>query len=351
MELLKELCTSAGISGFESEIAKIMEREFRNSCDSVEIDNFGNVLAKKGKGNRRTKKGKGNRRIMLAAHLDEIGLMVKHISKDGFINFVKIGGIDDRSLMDQVVIIKSKKGDVPGVIGSKPPHLLKEEERKKVIRYEELFIDIGAKDGKDAKKRIEIGDPVIFNPNFGRLNNDFYYGKAIDDRLGCYILLKVMEKIPRIDTTIYAVGTAQEEVGLKGARVSAFKLNPDYAFVVDTTIAGCTPHLKETESNLKAGKGPAITIAEASGRGVVTHPRVRELLIKTARKNKIPYQIDVLEGGMTDGAIIYLTREGVPTGVISIPCRYIHAPSGVFNRKDVDNAIKLLVKTLTNLDL
>lgn len=340
MKLLEELCTAAGISGFEGDIVNIMQRELRKSCDSVETDSFGNVIAKK---------GKGKNKIMLAAHMDEIGLMVKYISKEGFISFVKIGGIDDRSLLGQRVIVKAKKGDVSGIIGSKPPHLQKDEERKKVIEHEEMFIDIGVKDDKDAKKRIEIGDPIIFEPNFGRLNNNFYYGKAVDDRIGCYILLKIMEKIPKnINATVYAVGTAQEEVGLKGARVSAFKVSPDYAFVIDTTIAGGTPQIKETESNLKVGNGPAITITEASGRGVVTHPKLREFLMKTAKKNKIPYQIDVLEGGMTDGAIIYLTREGVPTGVVSIPCRYIHAPSGVFSMKDVDNAIKLLTKVLTN---
>jgi len=338
MELLKKLCNAHGVSGFEGKVTEIMKKEFKKSCESIEIDSFGNVIAKK---------GKGEKKIMLAAHMDEIGLMVKHINEKGFINFVKIGGIDDRVLINQRVIIKTKKGDIPGVIGSKPPHLQKEEERKNVIKHEELFIDIGARDQKDAKKRVEIGDPIIFEPNFGQFTEDVFYGKAIDDRLGCYILLRVMEKIPRdIDMTIYAVGTAQEEVGLKGARVSAFKLNPDYAFAVDTTIAGDTPQIKETESSLKIGKGPAITITEASGRGVVTHPKLRELLIKTAKKYKIPYQVDVLEGGMTDGAIIYLTREGVPTGVISVACRYIHGPTGVFNMKDVDNAIKLLTKAL-----
>lgn len=338
MELLKKLCNAHGISGFENNVAEIMEKEFRKSCESVEMDNFGNIIAAK---------GKGKKKIMLAAHMDEIGLMVKHINKNGYISFVKIGGIDDRILLNQRIIIKSKSGDLVGVIGSKPPHLQKDEERKKIIKHDEMFIDIGAKDEKSAKKMVEIGDPVIFEPNFGRLNKNLMYGKAVDDRLGCYSLIKIMEKIPRnINATVYAVGTAQEEVGLKGARVAAFKLNPDYAFAVDTTIAGDTPQLKETESNLKIGGGPAITITEASGRGVVSHPKLRELLVKTAKKYKIPYQIDVLEGGMTDGAIIYLTREGIPTGVISIPCRYIHSPTGVFDIRDIDNSVKLVVKAL-----
>lgn len=338
MELLKELCTMDGISGFEKNIAKIMQREFRKTCDSVEVDNFGNVIGRK---------GNGKRKIMLAAHMDEVGLMVKHINEKGFVSFVKIGGIDDRILLGKRVVIKSKKGDVQGVIGSKPPHLQKKKEREKIIRHEELFIDIGAKNEKEAKKKIEVGDPIIFEPNFGKLTDDLLYGKAIDDRIGCYTLIKIMEKIPKnIKATIYAVGTAQEEVGLKGARVSAFKLNPDYAFAIDTTIAGDTPQIKETESSLKIGKGPAITITEAGGRGVVTHPRLRELLIKTAKKYKIPYQIDVLEGGMTDGAIIYLTREGIPTGVISIPTRYIHGPTGIFSMKDLNNSVRLLTKVL-----
>lgn len=338
MELLKELCTMDGISGFEKNIAQIMQREFRKTCYSVEVDNFGNVIGRK---------GNGKRRIMLAAHMDEIGLMVKHINEKGFISFVKIGGIDDRILLGQRVVIKSKRGDVQGVIGSKPPHLQKKEEREKIIKHDELFIDIGVGNEKEAKKRIEVGDPIIFEPNFGKLTDDLLYGKAIDDRVGCYALIKIMEKIPKnIKATIYAVGTAQEEVGLKGARVSAFKLNPDYAFAIDTTIAGDTPQIKETESSLKIGEGPAITITEAGGRGVVTHPRLRELLIKTAKKYKIPYQIDVLEGGMTDGAIIYLTREGIPTGVISIPTRYIHGPTGIFSMKDLNNSVRLLTKVL-----
>jgi len=339
MKLLEDLCRASGISGFEHEVSDIIKNELKKSCDSVEVDSFGNVIAKK---------GNGKKKIMLAAHMDEIGLMVKHINKEGFLNFVKIGGIDDRILMQQRVIIKAKKGDITGIIGSKPPHLQKEEEKKKIIKHDELFIDIGAKDEHEAKSMVDIGDPVIFEPNFGNLNDNLYFGKAVDNRLGCYALIKIMRQIKLKDVTIYAVATAQEEVGLKGARVSAFKIDPDFAIAIDTTIAGGTPGITENESSLKLGQGPAITITEASGRGVVTHPRIREIFVKTAEDNKIPYQVDVLEGGMTDGAIIYMTREGVPTGVISIPTRYIHGPSSVFSMDDVDNSIKLVVEALAN---
>jgi len=343
MELLKELCMVDGVSGFEKKVAAIMKRELSKTCDKVDVDAFGNVIGQR---------GTGKRKIMIAAHMDEIGLMVKNISEKGFVSFVKIGGIDDRTLLSKKVTIKAKKGDVSGIIGSKPPHLQKKEESEKVIKHEDLFIDIGAKDKKEAEKKVEIGDPIIFDSSFGMLDKDIVHAKAVDDRIGCYALLKVMEKLPKkLDATIYAVGTCQEEVGLKGARVAAYRIDPNYAFAIDTTIPGDTPMVKESESSLKIGAGPAITIAEACGRGLISHPDMRELLINTAKKNKIPYQIDVVEGGMTDGAMIYLTREGVPTGVISIPCRYIHTDNGVFSMKDLDATIDLLVKALTNFDL
>ncbi|MBN2251001.1 MAG: M42 family metallopeptidase [Candidatus Altiarchaeota archaeon] len=340
MDLLQELCTVDGISGFEKKVAEVMRRELNKTCESVEVDGFGNVIGRK---------GRGKTKIMIAAHMDEVGLMVKNINEKGFISFVKIGGIDDRILLGMTVAVKAKKGDVTGIIGSKPPHLQKKEEAEKIIKHEDLFIDIGAKNREEAAAKVEVGDPVAFQPVYEKLNDDFVCAKAIDDRIGCYALLKIMEQIPKnIDATVYAVGTCQEEVGLKGARVAAYKINPDYGFVLDTTIAGDTPQVKETESSLKTGLGPAITIAEACGRGLISHPKVREHLTDTAKKHNIPYQLDVVEGGMTDGAMIYLTREGVPTGVVSIACRYIHGPGGIFSMKDLDNAIKLLSKAIAD---
>jgi len=341
IELLKKLCNTSGISGFESNIAEIMKKELNKSCDKVETDLFGNVIARK---------GKGKKKIMLAAHMDEIGLMVKHITKEGFLNFVKIGGIDDRILLGQRVVIESKKGSVLGIIGSKPPHMQKEDEIKQAIKHENLFIDIGCKDKKEAEKKVEVGDPIVFEKNFGNLNGDLYYGKAIDNRIGCYAMIKIMEEI-EADAEIYAVATAQEEVGLKGARTSSFKINPDLAIAIDTTIAGDTPQMKENESSLKIGNGVAITMIEASGRGVIVNQKIREIFIETAKKNKIKYQIDVLEGGMTDGATIYISREGIPTGVLSIPTRYIHSPTAVFSIKDVESAITLTLRSIKNIDI
>ncbi|MFA6321103.1 MAG: M42 family metallopeptidase [Candidatus Omnitrophota bacterium] len=334
--LLKKILEATGISGYEGEIAKIMAGELKKSCDSVEIDNFGNVIARK---------GKGKKKIMLAAHMDEIGLMVKQITKEGYIHFIKIGGIDDRILPAQRVIVKAKKGDCFGIIGTKPPHLQKDEERKHPLKYEDMFIDIGCKNKEEAEKKVEIGDAIIFEPNAGILGGKLYYGKAADDRIGCYALIKIMERL-KVDAEVYAVATGQEEVGLKGARTAAFKVDPDFAIAIDTTIAGDTPMITERESSLKLGNGVAITIIEASGRGVIVSEKVKDLLMSTAKANKIKYQVDVIEGGMTDGAIIYMNREGVPTGVLSIPTRYIHSPTSVFSIDDVNSAIELVIKSL-----
>ncbi len=334
--LLKKILEAPGIPGYESQIAKIMHGELKKSCDEVGIDNFGNVIARK---------GKGKKKIMIAAHSDEVGFMVKHITKEGYVNFIKVGGIDDRVLPAQRVVIKSKKGDRLGVIGTKPPHLQKEEDRKHPLKYEDMFIDIGCKNREEAERRIEVGDAVIFEPNSGILNGKLYYGKAVDDRIGCFALIKIMEKL-KTGAEIYAVATAQEEVGLKGARTSAFKIDPDFAIAVDTTIAGDTPQIAERESSLKLGSGVAITIIEASGRGVIVNEKIKDLLINTAKANSIKYQIDVIEGGMTDGAMIYMNREGVPTGVLSIPTRYIHSSTGVFNIDDLNAAVELTVKAV-----
>lgn len=334
--LLKELLDASGVSGYEEEVSSIMQRELRKSCAEANIDNFGNVIAKK---------GKGAKKIMIAAHLDEIGFAVKHINNEGFLSFIKIGGIDDRILPGQRVIVKSKKKSVLGIIGARPPHLQKEDERKNPIKHDDMYIDIGCKNKQEAESKVSIADPVIFEPNSGLLNEDLYYGKAVDNRVGCYALLKIMQKV-KSKASVYAVATAQEEVGLKGARTSSFKVNPDFTIVLDTTIAGDTPLIKEKESSLKLGKGVAITTIEASGRGFIVSSKVKDRFVNTANKYKIPYQIDVLEGGMTDAAVIYMNREGLLTGVLSVPSRYVHCPTGVFSLNDLNSAVELAVKTI-----
>lgn len=338
--LLKKLSDAPGVSGFEEEIRNIIIDELKDHVDEVEVDQMGNVIT--------TRKGKPEgKKIMLAAHMDEIGLMIRYIDKNGFIKFSKIGGINDQMLLNQEVTIHTDNGEVTGVIGSKPPHRMKESERKKILDYENMFIDIGAKTKEEAETRVKLGDPITIKQEFTELGN-FYKGKALDNRIGCAIMIEVMKRA-ETDATLYGVGTVQEEVGLKGAKTSAFKLNPDMALALDVTIAGDHPGIKEEDAPAKMGKGPAVILVDASGRGLITHPMVKELIITAGNEDVIPYQLEVSEGGTTDATAIHLTREGIPTGVISPPTRYIHTPVSVVDMEDVENAVNLILAVLKRL--
>ncbi|MBU4534286.1 MAG: M42 family metallopeptidase [Euryarchaeota archaeon] len=337
-ELMKKLSQLPGISGFESEVVNLIESELEDHVDHIEKDRMGNIIALK-KGDPKSPK------VMLAAHMDEIGLMVRHIDKKGFIKFSKIGGINDQMILNQIVHIHSKNGPVIGVIGSKPPHRMKPAEKKKITSYEDMFIDIGAKSNKQAEELIEVGDPITFSNDFYELPNSLITGKALDNRVGCLIMIETIKRVD-CDINIYGVGTVQEEVGLKGAKTSAFKINPDFALALDVTIAGDHPGMKEDEAPAKIGKGPAIILTDASGRGIITHPKIKEWLITTAKEEEIPVQLEVSEGGTTDATAIHLTREGIPAGVVSVPTRYIHTTVSIASMEDIENTVNLLVKAL-----
>ena len=340
-ELLEKLSNAPGVSGFEDEVRNLMKKELQESVDDLEVDKLGNLIA--------IKKGKPEgKRVMLAAHMDEIGLMVRYIDKKGFIKFSKIGGINDQMLLNQEVYIQSSTGKIVGVIGSKPPHKMKEAERKKILEYENMFIDIGASSLEEAEKKVSVGDPIIIKQKFAELQNQLIKGKALDNRVGCAILIEVMRRV-KSSATLYAVGTVQEEVGLKGAKTSAYRINPDLALALDVTISGDHPGIKEEEAPAKAGKGPCIILTDASGRGLITHPQVKEMLIQVAQEEEIPYQVEVSDGGTTGATAIHLTRQGIPTGVISPPSRYIHTPVSVVHLQDVENAVKLIVAVLEKL--
>ena len=333
-DLLGKLSNASGVSGFEEEVRNLMIRELEGHVDDLQVDNMGNLIA--------IKEGEPDgKKVMLAAHMDEIGLMVRYIDKEGFIKFSKIGGINDQMLLNQEVCIHTAQGEVMGVIGSKPPHRMKAAEKKKVLEYEHMFIDIGAANREEAEEKVNVGDPITISQEFSALGTELVKGKALDNRVGCAVLIEVMKRV-RSDATIYAVGTVQEEVGLKGARTSAYRINPDLALALDVTIAGDHPGIKEEEAPAKTGKGPCIILTDASGRGLITHPQVKELLIEVAKEENIPYQLEVSEGGTTDASAIHLTREGIPTGVISPASRYIHTPVSVVNVKDVEMVVELI---------
>lgn len=343
-ELITKLSNAHGISGSEGNIRTILEEDLKPYVDEMRVDKMGNLIA--------VKKGEGPS-IMLAAHMDEIGLMVKYIDDNGFLKFVKIGGWYDPTLHSQRVIVHTTKGPIPGVIGSKPPHVMKPDDRKKPPEAKDMFIDIGAKDKEDAANMgIIVGTPVSMDREVKKLANGKITGKAFDNRAGCAILIDAMRQIANMDikATIYAVGTVQEEVGLKGARTSAFGLNPDIAIAIDTTIPGDHPGISKDDSVLDTGKGGVITIADAAGRGIIAAPQVIKWLVETAEKNEIPYQTDVGDGGTTDATAIHLTREGIPSTVISVATRYIHSPVEVLDLADLQSCSDLVAKAAQSVN-
>jgi endoglucanase len=339
-ETLEKLSNACGVAGREEEVRSLMKNFLKPYVDEVKEDKLGNIIG--------IKKGKKNApKVMLAAHMDEIGLLVKIISKKGFIQFAKIGGIDDRILLAQKVIVYTEKGPLHGIIGSKPPHIQKEEERKRVLTCDELFIDIGAENQEQAKKMgVKIGDPVGFDIKFAKVGKNIVIGRAFDDRVGCAVMVEAMKRLEKTECTVYAVGTVQEEVGLRGATTAAFGIYPDVGIALDVTIAGDVPGVREVEAPIKLGKGPSIEIADM---GLIAHPKVVRLLVDAAEENKIPYQLETGLPGSTDAARISLTREGVPSGVISIPTRYIHSPSSLLSLEDAEKAVKLTVAAIQKI--
>jgi len=335
--LLGRLSNAHGISGREGNVQQIVMDEIKPYVDEVWVDSLGNVIA--------TKKGE-RPSIMIAAHADEIGLMVKQIDEKGFLRFIHIGGWYDPTLLNQRVVVHAKSGPVFGVIGSKPPHVMKEEERKKPIEAKEMFIDIGCQSQKEAEGLgIAPGTPISMDRTFASLQGDIVTGKAFDNRAGLAAMIEALKRT-KSKSTIYAVATVQEEVGLKGAKVSTYRLNPDMALATDVTIPGDHPGIDKKDAPIEMGKGPVIVIADASGRGLIATPSIVEWLVGTAKEFNIQVQLEASEGGTTDATAIYLTKEGIPTGVLSVATRYIHSPVEVLSLSDIDKSAELIARAL-----
>lgn len=337
VDALEKLSNANGVTGREDQVRELMKQYLKPYVDEIREDRLGNLIAfKRGK--------KGAPTVMLAAHMDEVGLMVKNIKKQGFLQFTKIGGIDDRILLAQKVIVHTDKGPLTGVVGSKPVHIQTEEERKKVIDADKLFIDVGAKDKEEAEKMgVQVGDVVSFDTKFAQLSSDVVLGKAFDDRVGCAVLVETMKRLGKVDCNVYAVGTIQEEVGLRGATIAAFQVEPDVGIALDSSVAGGMPGVEEGKAPAKIGQGPVLTVADA---GLITHPKVLRLFIDSAKENSIPYQLETGIRGATDAARIALSREGVPSGVISVPVRYIHSPAAILELDDAEKAVRLAVAAI-----
>lgn len=341
-DLLRELTAAAGVSGFEGEVRQIMRGRLA-PLTHIELDRLGCIIAKK------SGDGEGPR-IMLAAHMDEIGFMVKAVTEDGFLRFTPLGGWPEQVLLAQRVTIKGRKGDVPGVIGSKPPHLMDREERKKMVKIKDMFIDVGAKDREETYSLgIRPGDPIVPVGNLELMKNEkFIMAKAIDDRVGCSLLIEVCEKLTGDNhpNTLYAVGTVQEEVGTRGSATSVAAIDPDLALVLDVSIATDVPGLKD-EVEGKLGRGPTIGLYDSS---MIPNINLRDLCIQTAEEFNIPYQYSIMEGGGTDGGRIHLHGIGVPSLVIGVPVRYIHSHVGIMHLDDYLWARRLLIELIKKID-
>lgn len=336
-ELLRKLSDAHGVSGCEGSIRDIIRAEVAGSVDEIREDSMGNLIA--------VKRG-DDFSIMLAAHMDEIGLMVQYIDEKGFIRVVPIGGWFGPVLYTQRVILHGKNGPVTGVLGAKPPHMLKEEERKKEIKIEDMFVDVGAASEEEVKSLgIEIGTPITIDREFADLAGNRVTGKALDNRVGVAMLIRALQRMES-PHTVYAVFTVQEEVGLKGAKVSAYSLNPDCAIATDVTIPGDHPGIEKKDASVEMGRGPVVSIVNASGRGLISDPRMVAWLRETAERKKIPCQVEVGTGGNTDATIIHLERGGIPSVPLSIAARYIHSPVEVVDMGDIEAAIQLLVEAL-----
>jgi endoglucanase len=343
LELLKELAEAFGVAGHESEVrARLRER--LEGYATIEQDRLGSIVF-------RRKGGPDRPRVMIPGHMDEIGFMVRLIDEKGFIRFATLGGWFEQNVLSQRVLIRTAKGDVPGVTGCKPPHLLETKEREQVVKLKEMFIDVGAKDKAETESfGIRPGDPIMpFGPFQVLRNGKTILSKALDDRVGCAVFAETLRRLgrQRLPCAVYGVGTVQEELGLRGARTSAHVVDPDVCIVADVGIAGDTPGIKPEEVIGDMGKGPVIHLCDA---GMVPNLRLRDLTISVAQKENIPYQLTVLERGATDGGAIHVHLKGVPSIFIGAPTRYVHSHAGIMHMDDFENAVRLTTSLLLKLD-
>jgi endoglucanase len=322
-DLIKKLTEAYGPSGHEEQIREIIRAEVEPLADEVRVDTLGNLIA--------VKKGSGRgKRVMLAAHMDEIGLIISYVDEKGFLRFQPIGGIDPATLVGNRVQFAD------GTLGVIAP-----EDRQAFRKTPELrkaYIDIGATSRDEAQDR--MGEAVGFVRTFADLGQRIV-SKALDDRIGCAVLVEVLRQVKDSPHDRFFVFSVQEEEGLRGARTSAYGLEPEVGIAVDITVAADTPEAKKLA--MKLGAGPCIKIMDS---GMLAHPGVKNLLIETAEAQDIPYQLEVLDRGTTDAAAIQLARGGVPAGCVSIACRYFHTPSEMVDMDDVNNTVQLLLAVL-----
>ena len=344
---LEELSNAVGVSSAEEAVRKIIVEAAESYADALKIDTMGNVFVTR---NRRVKTRGKPLRVMVTAHMDEVGFMISEAKGSGLLRFKPIGGFDRRVLLGKAVVVGKER--TPGIIGLKPVHLLKANESDRVGSMASMFIDIGA--DSEANGKVKVGDFATFATKFGylggqrrnRRDRGLVKGKALDNRTGCAILLELLKDDYPVD--LMAVFTVQEEVGLRGARVAAYAVAPDLAFILECTAADDLPRLdEETDEGIpRLGQGPAITVMD---RSFIADRRLVDFLIDTAVAHELPYQFKRPGIGGTDAGAVHLAREGIPAVAVSVPARYIHAPAAILDLRDFWNTVKLMQLSLRRL--
>ena len=333
--VLERLTNAIGVSAFEKEVRNIIINELESTVDNIEIDVIGNVIVDK-------KSNKSPYHIAITAHMDEVGFMVKGIEDSGLIRFVPVGGIDNRILVSKVVLIGENK--IPGVIGAKAIHLQKPDERDKALDYDNLYIDIGSKSKEESEKHVSVVDYICFDSKYIEFGNNMVKAKALDNRVGCNILINILQEDLPVNVT--GIFTAQEEVGLRGAEIAANKLQADLVIVLEGTtcsdVGDIEPHFHVTT----IGKGPAISIMDRTS---IYQNRFIKSIVETAENNNIPWQYRRTSFGGNDAGKFHLANTGTPCISLAVPCRYIHSPISVLSRTDLNNTKKLIKKYIEDI--
>lgn len=333
LSLLQRLSDACGLAGREDEVRAILKEELAPHVDEMWTDAMGNLLVRK---------GQGPVSVMLDAHMDEVGFLVGEITEQGYIYLRKVGGLDDRVIPGRQVWLTERR--IPGVIGAKAWHLCSDAERNRTIPFDEMYVDLGASSREEVEALgIEPGDPVYFATRFERWGERMVKGKALDDRVGCTIVARVLQEFDHPGLTLYGAFTCQEEVGLRGAKVAAYSLNPDVAVAVDGTSAADVAGVDPMDTSTNVGGGPALYPAEWSHAG---HQRLFEELQRIAGKHGLPLQHKRVAGGGTNAGAINLARAGVPACSLSVPCRYIHSAASLCSLDDVEATLQLIQQFL-----
>ncbi len=324
--LIQKVVETPSPSGYETKIREVIRAEVQSFADEISVDAMGNLIVRKGQA------VNGGKKIMLAAHMDEIGVIVTHIDDNGFVRFTNIGGVRPLNCVGGRVRFLN------GMIGVIGMERLEDPSRSPVL--ENLYIDLGFSSRKECP--VKVGDVAAFERPFTDLGNRLV-SKAMDDRIGVAVLIETLHQLKQTPHQVYFVFSVQEEVGCRGATTAAYSIDPDLGLSIDVTTTGDTP--KSLKMEVSLGKGPAIKVRDG---GMLSDPRIVDWMVKAAQKEHLPYQLEVLEGGTTDARAMQLVRAGVPVGCLSIPCRYVHAPSEMVDYNDVQNAVRLLVELVSH---